>query len=1194
MIYKRIYIALLLICISLFTHAQQLRWADNFNKGYENEIRDIVIDSACNSYVVGYFKDTLFYKGKALMTVPDKNRGTFLMKLSRNHELVWYNLLGSSRASSILYNIKLTMSNKSNLYVTTCAADSVLITSKDGLNKLIRTSVKDENSGLVCSYDSTGVLNWVNTIAGKNITDLFSCKLNNLDQLIVIGSIIDSVGFTSTSLPVKSYKNLGVSTAGANPKAFVATYDKNGNCLWVVKSNRVNFEQARSLSIDKANNIYVGVSVAGGDTVDFNGTFFKSSYSAFSLLIKLNASGQVIWMAPLECLRQPFMSALHADDSGRVFIAFYYSFFKATLSGVSGGTMVVPFVGGNYDAGVACIDSTGRILWGKSIAGSSEDVVTDINTGADGTVLLTGMYRSNISFGNGFSTSNASSNLNGFLATFNQQTGETIGNFVAVPDGAESASSNFWSTYVSPLGEIYLTGSSGKRIVFGDSIFNTSYANLNSFVSKLKPVKGFTLRSNPPSPVCIGGNALIGPKTIPLNASLWWKRNDSLMSQYVHDTVLTGIKGNYQLIGRDACGDVDTSQLFSFYIDSVGITAGLDTTVCVGDSIQLQAKGMPQVIWSTSLWLNDSLALKPWCKPNDTLTYIVKGIKGACVKYDTITVNAFKVPLKLHAVNTLVCAGDSVKLIASGATSYLWKPATLVSDSLAATVFATPKDTTLFTVLGKSAFCSVKEEVKLNVLKVPVKAGVDTTICAGDSIQLFGTGASNYLWNPSSGLSDSNGIVTWCKPADSITYVLSGMTLGCFNRDTVKVNVIRLTPDAGMDDSICPGESIQLHGKGNGQVQWFPSQYFSDPTQLNPMVNVDATRMLYLQLSKAHCISRDSVLITVRPKYLVQAFGDTTVCSGVQQTLHATGAINYSWSPVVGLNNPTSATPIASPAITTTYVVTGSGQNCPSKDSVLITVNPTPKITMPLDLKGCTNQSYVLNATQVQGNKYQWSPGIGLNQSTILTPILTPIISTFYILTVSDSLTTCAATDSLKVVVDSVIAGFKATPLVGTVPLTVAFEDKSVNAKTWNWDFGGQGISSDASPSFAFVTPGKYRVIQMVDNLNGCIDTTGMEITVLPEPKLTVPNVFTPNEDGVNDLFEIGISNVSSFKSIQVNIMNRWGGEVAEINWPKDNWWNGTNQGDQCSSGTYFYTLKAIDIFGKVIEMKGSVMLLRE
>jgi gliding motility-associated-like protein len=168
----------------------------------------------------------------------------------------------------------------------------------------------------------------------------------------------------------------------------------------------------------------------------------------------------------------------------------------------------------------------------------------------------------------------------------------------------------------------------------------------------------------------------------------------------------------------------------------------------------------------------------------------------------------------------------------------------------------------------------------------------------------------------------------------------------------------------------------------------------------------------------------------------------------------------------------------------------------------------------------------------------------------------------------------------------------QASPDSGNAPLEVDFLVNSSNPiSSYTWDFNGLGSSSENAPLFTFNDPGVYPVIVDLVDQNGCVGTDTIEIRVLPKlpSEITVPNCFSPNGDGFNDLFKVESSNLSTF---DLMIWNRWGGLMYKST-DAFAGWNGQNNSGIAPDGTYFYVLDAVGSDSKAYQFKGSITLSR-
>lgn len=301
------------------------------------------------------------------------------------------------------------------------------------------------------------------------------------------------------------------------------------------------------------------------------------------------------------------------------------------------------------------------------------------------------------------------------------------------------------------------------------------------------------------------------------------------------------------------------------------------------------------------------------------------------------------------------------------------------------------------------------------ILDVPLILQVsnDTTICPGDSVQLLVSGATDYLWSPASGLNCvtcSNPIAT---PSVSTTYVVTATNGSCIKTDTVVITVnSSLLLSVSADTSICVGESVQLFATGALTYTWSPANGLSCTNCSNPVASPDESITYSVTAFSGGCSMTGIVTVEVDSMPLLVVSNDTTICTGDQIQLMASGATNYSWSPSSGLSCTDCADPLASPLTTTTYLVTGSNGTCDTTASINIKVADLILDAGIYQIIG-TGSSTQLNGSGAE--TYSWSPGSSLNDSTISSPTATPLQTTTYTLT--GSANGCIKIDTVTIIV---------------------------------------------------------------------------------------------------------------------------------------------------------------------------------
>ena len=535
-------------------------------------------------------------------------------------------------------------------------------------------------------------------------------------------------------------------------------------------------------------------------------------------------------------------------------------------------------------------------------------------------------------------------------------------------------------------------------------------------------------------------------------------------------------------------------------VNSVSANAGADATVCPGSSTQLLATGGTSYSWSPSAGLSSTSISNPIATPTTTTTYTVTVTNGSCTATDAVVVNVNGVVANA-GIDQNVCLGSSSQLNATGGSTYSWSPSTGLSNVSIANPIATPSVTTTYTVTVSNNGCSNTDQVTVTVNTSSANAGNDVTICAGNSVQLGATGGVSYSWSPSTGLSNASAANPIASPTQTITYLLTATSGACVTTDFVTVTVAsNLTVNAGTDQTLCSGQSLQMNAAGGAQYSWSPATGLSNSNIANPIANPTATTTYTVTTFSGTCSSTDQVTITVVPGITANAGADITLCNGASSSLNATGGTTYSWSPATGLTNSNIANPVAFPTTTTTYVVTATTAGCSDVDTLVVTVG-NATANAGIDVALCAGQNTSLNASG--GTSYSWSPTTGLSNPNVSNPIATPSSTTTYTVTVTSGI--CTATDNITITLSSVSvnAGQDVQICNGS---STNLNALGSGATTYTWT-PTTGISNPSiSNPVAAPTTNTLYTITVTDGL--CSASDNINVVVNPNP--TTP-VITDN-----------------------------------------------------------------------------------
>lgn len=584
--------------------------------------------------------------------------------------------------------------------------------------------------------------------------------------------------------------------------------------------------------------------------------------------------------------------------------------------------------------------------------------------------------------------------------------------------------------------------------------------------------------------------------------------------------------------------------------------------------------------------------------------------------------------------------------------TYQWTPTTGVfsADSLSPTVVL--QQSTTYYLTANDGSCSGGSSVTLNIdTGFGVTAGPDVPFCAGTPVQLAGsvygnlpTGSEAFcgLSGPVCGI--GSGVQKTFTPSGTFSSNITPFDGGILNTvEDQRTQILYKAADL-IAKGFSAGPISQFGLKITAKNNVFPNQNFNikmgctlkaelddngwEPTTLvytNPSLTTvigwndwnlnnayswDGVSNLVVEL----CWDNPDGLVSfgqdfvsaATPNYYAYhstfAQAQTVGCNIGTPTFElyfllpemrmrmcppATLPVTYQWTPATSLSSDTAAMPFASPASPTMYYLTALfGGKCAQTDSVLVTPNNV-SITVSNDTTICLGTSAQLNITGA--TDYNWTPATELTCSNCSSPVASPDSGTYYFVQASDSVTGCSINDTVFISVVSVNATalFTDTLVDQGTPLTLVVDGQSSGNLSYLWT--PSTYLNDANSSSPISTPLQDILYNAIVSSSGCADTAQVNVRVrIIESPVAIPNAFTPNGDGKNDLFYPVITNaIASVKDFR--IYNRYGQLVHNSTFG----WNGQFKSTDQPAGTFVYYL-VIERPGKEDEkFQGSVTLIR-
>ena len=404
---------------------------------------------------------------------------------------------------------------------------------------------------------------------------------------------------------------------------------------------------------------------------------------------------------------------------------------------------------------------------------------------------------------------------------------------------------------------------------------------------------------------------------------------------------------------------------------------------------------------------------------------------------------------------------------------------------------------------------------------------------------------------------------------------------------------------AGNSGPLCPGQSLNLTATNviGATYSWTGPNGFTSNLQNPTISNVTAAMAgsytVNVSVVAPPCNSSSTTTVVINPDPVVTVNSPTT-CVGVSATLNALGATTYVWSTAATTSS------ITVPGTTATYTVVGTTNGCIGTAISTVTTSPPPVVSFSADnLSGC-NPVSVMFAANTTGNSaatYTWDFGDGTTGTGTNPPhYYTSNGCHTVILTVSYS-ANCSSTDSIPCMINvfpQPETNFLITPNeIDILNPTAFFTDMSTSSSIWAWSFGDSTFSTSQNPSHTYPEIGSYLVTLYSSNADGCIDSAMYYVLVNDILTVYIPNAFTPNGDGINDVFNVYSHGIDP-KNFELLIFDRWGNKIFKTTDLYEGW-NGAinNHGDLVQEDVYVYRVNYRDMKGRKKKLIGHVSIVK-
>lgn len=637
-----------------------------------------------------------------------------------------------------------------------------------------------------------------------------------------------------------------------------------------------------------------------------------------------------------------------------------------------------------------------------------------------------------------------------------------------------------------------------------------------------------------------------------------------------------------------------------------------------------------------SMGNNISFTVSPTSTTSYTVTLQGTNTLNSVVTVTTVTsVNVITPTVAVNSPST-VCEGSGVNLTSSstGTIAYSWIGPNGYTSNLQNPVLTNllPSSTGVYSVQAASTngtlVCYAGNSTSVTVIPVPqvTVAPTSTSVCQDGNVALTSgaLGATSYSWagpNVFSSTSQNTGLsnaVPSMTGIYTVTAYFISNNVTCSSTNSVDVIIKpKVNFTLAPMPNICDNTTLFIPGPaGATSYTWTgPNNYVANSQDLTiNNVNTTHTGIYNLVLDVNGCTTQDSLYVTVlSPVTFSVKPGDASICKNDTLNFYTlpiggSGVYNISWAPSSAILAALGNNAVGVPQISTNYTITVNDIACPTQSittTYVVYVNPLPVPNISAStIEGCAPLCIEMHSYAApQAVSVLWNFGQNLNAvgDSINFCFLNP--GTYSITTTIKDINGCISKNVAPfpiTVYPRPQPDFSWNPFEPSLIENMAqFTSSYVNGPIikYHWDFGDvynytYDTSSIKNPTHEFSVLGVYPITLIETNIYGCTDTLTKFLTVTEDFTLYVPNAFTPNGDGLNDVFH---PKGMGFKpeSYEMMIYDRWGNvlfRTADVT----KGWDGTFKGTVSANDVYIYKIKCITSNGGVRKEKtGHVTLIK-
>lgn len=741
-----------------------------------------------------------------------------------------------------------------------------------------------------------------------------------------------------------------------------------------------------------------------------------------------------------------------------------------------------------------------------------------------------------------------------------------------------------------------------------------------------------------PTPGISANSPLCELQNLQLNGtggvSYMWSGPQTYTS-YLSSPLITSVQANQSgvysvtVTGANSC---TASSTYTVLVHPTPSLTALGTTVCLGQQTNLLSSSVNgcSFLWKGPGGFFSTLQNPPILNSQIAISgnySIMVTDPFGCKNSKTINLLVLNPPqLVVTSINpATVCARphngsqNTISFSFYGASSYTLLTPSYINNSntfgpstnLSLLPSAMPPQTHVTATLqAYDGFCPNTALVNFSIIPNPNLNFVSTApeICAGQRFSFHCQGAYSYTWTtPSSTIFSVYGPSLTVSPTVSTVYSVVGESRGCKSLTQNLTLTVNPIPDLKIIPNVkglCIGSNLQLQAVGSGNsFTWTPAVAISSLHQSTVLVNPVSQQNYTLYSSLKSCTNSAVIMLSVWPLPTIGiAVKDASVCVNDSICLKGSGGSSYFWKGPANseLSGQSLKFVVPSSQYTGDYSLTVIDTNaCAVSSSSFILVQDLPQGYLLADKSSacapfCTELKFKSNAGSSAIEAIWDLDGIKYDRSAFKFCAMEAgnFVFNGHLI---DTMSGCKnETEFTLKAYPKPSADFSFTPMEpmeGLEEVEFINTSQGKNQSHWKWNFmTNQGYKLDKeNTSYLFQNEGFYPIALVVSNEWFCSDTIVKSIHVISDLSVFIPNVFSPNGDGLNEVFLPIVNHVSDY---QLKVFDRWGSELFSTNDPEQGW-DGRFKEVECKNDVYIYKLSVSKNNQDPKQYKGHVTLNR-